>query len=557
MERNSYSCGKMAGLLKTLLILILVLGAAFPALAHENNRQRIIPLDSDIYKDIDTLYLLGGLTPPSYARPWSEAEADFILSRLNPEKFSEAEKLAYDNIRRNMEKNIVLGKDEKGGMAIGAEVNLEAYSQTDNKRDEWIHGYEERLPLLKIPVEGWLWDSFYFDVDIDIKEGHDVETEADYDYCNFPEQFQYIDAAIPFRAFFSVGGDNWNVQYGRDKLSWGNGTVSNLLLSDYADYFNFLKFTTYWKVLKFTAVYANLDSHLTPEEKDIDSTDPGLTRGNYDNYREQYKAFMAHRLEARISDRLSVAASEAVIFGNKYPEMGNLNPFSIFHSIFAPEYSNVMASLEVNYSPLKGLDLYLQAALDEFQVSLEDSGSRPGALGYLGGAKYAFPLHEGFMTVSLEGAWTDPYLYNRWHPLTRFTARRRYWSYLDDGYLYVDKPIGYRYGPDAAICYLGAEYGVPADIRLGADLTVKFMGELNNSLSDPLSYETGDSANGKNSPSGTVEREIVVGFHGEKHINDRLRIGGDIYYINVDNYQNISGETVNDMEVAVHCSYKF
>lgn len=557
MEGTSYPCRKMAGLLRFLLAALIAVLAAAPALAEGDNRQRIIPLDSDIYKDIDTLYLINGYTPPSYARPWSEAEVDFILAKLNPEKFTGPEKLAYDNILKNMEKNIILGKGEKAGLALGAEVNLEAYYQTDNDRDEWIHGYEERLPLLKIPVESWLWNSLYIGVDVDIKEAHDVATDSDYDYTNAPEQFQYIDAAIPFRAFLSLGGENWNIQYGRDKLSWGNGVTSNLLLSDYADYYNFLKFTTYWKVLKFTTVYASLDSHLTTEEKDIDSTDPGLTQGNYDNYREQYKAFLGHRLEARVTDRLSLALSEAVIFGNKYPEMGNINPVSIFHSIFAPEYSNVMASVEANYSAMKGLDLYLQVAMDELQISLEDSGSRPGALGYLGGAKYAFPLHEGFMTVSLEGAWTDPFLYNRWHPLTRFTARRRYWSYIEDGYMYVDKPIGYRYGPDAVVCYLGAEYRVPASFSLGADVTMKFMGELNDSLSDPFSYDTGDSANDKNSPSGTVEREIVVGLHGEKHVNEKFRVGGDIYYINVDNYQNISGETINDLEIAVHCSYKF
>ena len=550
MERNPGAWRKMAGLLILLALCILPCGA------ETSNRQRIIALDSEVYQDIDALYMMNGFAPPSYARPWSEDEIDHILSKLQPEKLTGPAKLAYENIQKKLSKKLLFGKEEKAFASISGTVNLEGFFKTNDDRKEWVHGYEERLPLFDIPFEFWLWDHMYIDVDLSIREAHDVLYDSDYDYSNIPENIKYIDPSIPYRAFMSVGGRNWNVQMGRDKISWGNGETGNMVLSDWADWYNFIKFTTYWKVLKFSFVYAGLESYLTPEEKEFDKREQGdgLVQGNYENFRERYKAFLAHRLEARITDKFTMAATEGIIFGNKYPEFGNMNPVSIFHSVFAPEYSNVIFSLEADYAIFRGFDLYAQVAMDEMKLSIENSESaRPTALGYMLGTRYLFPAGDGIVKLTLEGAYTDPYLYNRWHPLTRFTVRRRYWSYLDDGYLYLDKATGYRYGPDAVVGYLAGEYRIPSDLMLKADITLKYLGEKNTSLSEITSYHTDK----KTTPTGTVERELDIGLHADKVLSKHFSVGGDMYYVNIDNFCNVSGDTINDFEFALHFSYRF
>ena len=550
MERNPGAWRKMAGLLILLALCILPCGA------ETSNRQRIIALDSEVYQDIDALYMMNGFAPPSYARPWSEDEIDHILSKLQPEKLTGPAKLAYENIQKKLSKKLLFGKEEKAFASISGTVNLEGFFKTNDDRKEWVHGYEERLPLFDIPFEFWLWDHMYIDVDLSIREAHDVLYDSDYDYSNIPENIKYIDPSIPYRAFMSVGGRNWNVQMGRDKISWGNGETGNMVLSDWADWYNFIKFTTYWKVLKFSFVYAGLESYLTPEEKEFDKREQGdgLVQGNYENFRERYKAFLAHRLEARITDKFTMAATEGIIFGNKYPEFGNMNPVSIFHSVFAPEYSNVIFSLEADYAIFRGFDLYAQVAMDEMKLSIENSESaRPTALGYMLGTRYLFPAGDGIVKLTLEGAYTDPYLYNRWHPLTRFTVRRRYWSYLDDGYLYLDKATGYRYGPDAVVGYLAGEYRIPSNLMLKADITLKYLGEKNTSLSEITSYHTDK----KTTPTGTVERELDIGLHADKVLSKHFSVGGDMYYVNIDNFCNVSGDTINDFEFALHFSYKF
>ena len=150
MERNPGAWRKMAGLLILLALCILPCGA------ETSNRQRIIALDSEVYQDIDALYMMNGFAPPSYARPWSEDEIDHILSKLQPEKLTGPAKLAYENIQKKLSKKLLFGKEEKAFASISGTVNLEGFFKTNDDRKEWVHGYEERLPLFDIPFEFWL-----------------------------------------------------------------------------------------------------------------------------------------------------------------------------------------------------------------------------------------------------------------------------------------------------------------------------------------------------------------------------------------------------------------
>ena len=42
-----------------------------------------------------------------------------------------------------------------------------------------------------------------------------------------PNEISNIDLNFPYRAFVSAGGDNWSMQVGRDKVSWGAGKSGN------------------------------------------------------------------------------------------------------------------------------------------------------------------------------------------------------------------------------------------------------------------------------------------------------------------------------------------
>ena len=600
MEKLSYTFCKMAGILKqdfahenrvrvrlrkflpppgkaaifSILFFLVLAAAAVPLSAEEKaatgngrpaeksvaagkNMQRIIPLSSPVYREMERLYLLAGKSLPSTARPWSADEAALVFEEISGLIDDEKFEPSFSIIKKEIFSGTGKTGAGKADYRITTELNLEGYYKTTDDRDEWEHGYEERKPLLYVPIEAWFFENLYSTVDLTIKEEYAAITDIENNRTSIFTNPTQLDWYFPFRAFISVGGKHWNIQAGRDQASWGAGRTGNLMLSDYSEFYNLLRVTTYWERFKFSAIYIGLDPWLTKEEKAFDEEGRGLA-GGYQNFGELFKAYLGHRAEFRVTEKLAIAVSEATIFGNKYINFTELNPVFVFHNLFTPEYSNAIFALEADYTILPGLNLYLQFVMDEFQVpGYESSDTRPGATGLLGGFTLVKPLESGFLTFNVESAVTEPYLYNRWHPLTRFTNRRRMWSTVLDSYAYINKPIGYEHGPDALVFYFSTEYEKPGLFSAAIDARYSLKGSMNSSLDDYNSYETGKDASSLGILSGTVEKELVTGLHGTIALSDTITLSSDIYWINIYNYGNESGRKINDFETALSAGFRF
>ncbi|MCL2705314.1 MAG: hypothetical protein FWE72_03795 [Spirochaetaceae bacterium] len=593
MEMFSYPFSKMAGILKNkkyislLLFVILTIAPFIKAplliaqtqsdsasnsyenkgsgndvviekntIADKRNYQRIIPLSSPFYREIDRLYLLAGKSRPSLSRPWSADEAKKVFEALPKNLLGSVTESSVEIIKREIEFGNEKTGTKKMSSKISQEINVEAHIKANDDREEWEHGYEARPPLIQIPLEWWFFTGFYMDIEFSIREEYAfVHSTDNYSSISFFRNSRGVDWNFPFRAFASFGGEHWNFQVGKDKASWGAGTVSNQMISDYSDYYNMIKFSTYWSRFKFTIVYIGLEAWLTGEEEDFRSKYDGALGGDYEDFNESFKCFIAKRMEFKILDNLSFAISEASMFGNKYINISELNPFMVFHNLYTPAYSNVMMTLELDYTPFSGFNIYLQFGMDEFQFpGVEDKDSRPGAMGLISGFTFIKPAYNGFLTFNLEAAYTDPYLYNRWHPNTKFTNRRKIWASDDNGY--ISKPIGYKYGPDAIVIYQAVQYEKPGNYMAAIDAKFIMIGEKND-LDKPGLYELGEYASNLWAPSGTVERNLLIGLHGKLQATKTISLASDIYYININNYHNVSGKTINDFEFTASVGFKF
>lgn len=65
----------------------------------------IKPLDSSLYEDMDDLYALNGLARPSTNRPWSNAEARLILSKVDASNLDDVSKRLYSRILSVLEQD--------------------------------------------------------------------------------------------------------------------------------------------------------------------------------------------------------------------------------------------------------------------------------------------------------------------------------------------------------------------------------------------------------------------------------------------------------------------
>ena len=512
----------------------------------QRNYQRIIPLTSPVYRELDRLYLLAGKARPSLSRPWSADEAKKIMEEL-PENFLDSVPDSVIIIKREIGFGNENTGPQKMAFKVSPEINIEGHVKTNNNRKEWEHGYEERPPLINIPLELWLFPNWYMNVEFAQKQDHAIVNKTN-NYVNLSLSPREYDWSTPFRAFMSVGGERWNVQAGRDKISWGAGVTGNMMVSDYSDFYNLVRLTTYWNRFKFTAVYMGFEPWLTDQEIEYGIANNGLG-GPYTDFEELFKAHLGKRIEIRILDNLSFAITETSMFGNKHINITELNPIMYYHNLFTPEYSNVMMGFDVDYTPFSGLNIYLQYAIDEFSDADPGGEGKPRAMGYLGGFTYIRQAFDGFMTFNLEAALTDPYLYNRWHPNTRFTNRRRI-----ERYDWVNKPIGYRHGPDAVIINGAVQYEKPGRYMAGISVRYSLLGEMNDSLDYAGSYDIRNGINRR--LSGTVERNRVTRCHGTIQITDRISVASDIYYVRIDNYQNLRSNTINDLEVATSVRFK-
>jgi hypothetical protein len=547
------------------LCLTIAILAGVPAAAQ--NGQTIVPTDDPFYTRLRSLYLEQGRSPPSTATPYSADEAQRALARIRPDQLSQAGREVYESLLEHLGSRVLYHEDGFLAFNAGLEVSLEAYLNTNEEQvspdawaqrsdayDLWQHGYEERLPFLTIPLEAWIGGGFYAAAELTARTERRAFIPRTEDQrlnpTNVPVDLRSLDLYLPFRTFLSLGGSHWNLQFGRDRISWGYGSSGNMAVSGIADFHDFLRFSTYWSIFKFTAAYIVAEPWLTPAESSMWKDEERA--GWYPNRNEEYKAFYGHRLEARFFDRVNLSLTELIVFGNKYPELlKDLNPIMIFHNWYYEERANDSMALEIEVNPWKMLTLYGQYYMDDFQTPYEleeGSGGRPGAAGYIAGVHGVFPLWKGYLSGVGEWALTDPWLYNRWHPLTKFTHRRRLWSYLPpDGYYYVDKPLGYRHGPDANVWYASIGYDAPQLFGVSLNYTELHKGEI---TTETL-YEVSREASQLATPTGVVERQQVLHFAGKARVVGDVWAGGHVYWIRRANAGHQAGMTSGDVELAV------
>ncbi len=555
--------------IRALLVVIALLQSG-PLLFAEND-QKLIRLESDAYSALTSLYLEQGLAPPSTSGPYTVAELREYLDRLNRATLSPAGLRAYAYVESFLTHRVRASLNN-GNFQFNTDptLTIAGYAQTNptaapSQEPLWL----ERAPLLRVPLEVWLFKSFYADIEPEIlMDRFEAQLSPgsgapgySFNPTNVPLSMAQIDFNIPYRAFMSLGGSHWNVDVGRFRLSWGNGAFGNLMLSPNSDFYDNLRFSTFWKNFKYTFVFISLPPYwpgfVPPYPTTLPSTwasDQATTSGIPD----PYKAFLGHRLEFRIGERVTTAISEAVVYGGAYPSLTDLNPLMIWHNLFVPWKAKSLATAEVSVNPFKWLVLYGQLAVFNFRnfeySEYASATTIPNALGYFGGAKGSFPLGEGYLTAAFQWTKTDPWLYIGGNDSSGNSVYNQPWlSYTMDEYYtsnvlgtktLVEWPLGWQYGPDTIVWNASVAYQVYGKYTAGAELRIEQQGI--NTIDSPFSL--GPPATGMIAVQDTpfpIDTQVVHLF-GSWSIGRILSadwtVGGDIFLVNVQNINHVSGD---------------
>ncbi len=564
------------------------------------NQQRILSLDNDVYQAIEMLYISQGLALPSTTGPYSEAELALMLEKIDRGSLKQKLIPVYEYVVGNL----ALEPKTQGkgiGLSWNFDANLEGYLHTDTTnfvgRENWIRGFKDQKPLLEIGLETWPGKNFYGYSEFTLGNANTLENGFGATMLSSniplvpPALMTDLDFNMPYRAFVAAGGNYWSFQLGRDRLSWGAGTSGNLALSDTFKYHNMARFTTFSDRFKYTFVTSFFPHPMhyfdTTENGQTDGAIEGRGQGSRQN---GLYLFMSHRLEGRLfKDKVGLALTESMMYQSEdnYFDLRFLNPAAIFHNYYIRSNSNSILALEIDYTPFRGLNLYVQGIVDEFSMPGEpraDATTKayPEAFGVLAGMKGIAPIGKLMGHASLEFAHTDPYLYIRYtdkndptlgnfdeYGLNYVGVIREFTNKA--GTLYNPQFLGYTHGNDAIVVNLNA--GVKEFGTWSVDANFFYMihgtfdmftvysgvgGDRQPIVSTPTT-DGGDALGNYHDPSyasrDAASHTIVAGVKGAYQITNWLGAFGQVDYINITNFGNIAGQKASDVQLSIGVSF--
>lgn len=566
--------------MRKLLCLVLCLTMCLSVAFASNNEQKIYPVDTPIYSALEKLYIIDGRALPSSSGPWSANELIKMLNRIDRNGLSDQGKAYYDAIADMLDDEPPIQYEDNMGLKFFLNANLQAFYHTNTEKfvDEgnWIHGFNYREPLLKFGLETWPLDHFYgyFELAAENGIGENYGTNTNLIYKNnfvtniplfmTPATKGDFDWAMPHRAFVSAGGNQWSVTAGRDKLSWGSGESGNLMLGSHFLQHNFVRFSTYFDNFKYSML-GSFFPHPTQE---------GLSQYNS---LKGYKALIVHRLEFTLFDKIGITVNEACMYFSKNNEfsLAMINPFGFMHNEYVPYNGNSLLVFEANYTPINGINVYGQFALDEFSGP-EEGNVFPSAKGILAGAKTAFFVGDGVFKGSFEFAETDPYLYIRGiQYYGEDNTLRSGYGYdalvrmFCNGIVYKNDFVTYRWGNDAIVFDLKGSYEINS-LNIGLELMYMKHGVIGiNSLwtqfdadtpddeipSTPATFDPGN--NETKTANRPVETTLMASLTASYDLSfvPGLSINAIVDYVKIQNMDNIADNNQWDLQVTAGLSY--
>lgn len=545
---------------KKLLVLVIVIVLAGSLIwASEGTYAEIIPLGSPVYQEMDALYALENMGTPSNSRPWTKGEAQMILNRIDVETLTNTGRHLYDHIKESIEPGLRWQFSDGFGLGVNIDVTGEMYKHTNTEEyvmdTDWVYGFERRSPLANGRFAfgigqhfynffdfsfGTARESYYDDI-VELKSSdawkanpgkvgvgalipfdydetkHHIYYDQKYELyarefgTNFPA-FTDITQEFPYRSILAFGGKNWVASFARDRINWGNSHIGNLVINDHVKNNTFARVAAFADRFKFEATYLFFDT--SPyEEGDDEAADLIPTKYN--------RIFMTHRMEFRVEKWLNFAITEDIMYQHPYGlNLFYMNPSYIFHNLDNRRLFNSLASLEFDFMPCKGLNIYGQFVMDQAR-SLNEGDGQADANGYLAGIEYTLGLGSGVLSTAVEYAKTTPMLYRR--DGVDFISMTQHGVVAADGYFHVTRfnYIGFPYGGDAQVFKWEVDYRIPGTMEAKFFITHMIHGQMGFFTS----HNSEDDNNGPpdikdKTPYGTVTRSTTLSLYGKYHVPD-------------------------------------
>lgn len=315
-----------------------------------------------------------------------------------------------------------------------------------------------------------------------------------------------------FRAELTGRTGPFTAALGYDTFRWGPGQRGTLLLADAAGPMGFLMYT------------ASLGGRVTGT-----ALSAQLSRADH-----RYMA--AHRIEARVSPRVTLGLAEAVRYRSDNVDLiyaSGLIPYAIVEriqirdastdSVRIFERANVMASLDASWRVTDAATVYGELLIDDLATENKDM---PDRIAYQAGVRSDRPW--GARAIHLGAEYTRVY---------NFTYAVEY----GQNFIHRDRPLGFALGPDSKNVWVTGALDLSEDwqLRASGDFTNHGAGRLGDA------WDTWMGPVSNVGLSGIVERTREVWADARFLPRDDVDVSVGVGHRTIRNEHNVEGRSVD------------
>jgi hypothetical protein len=540
------------------------------------NNQAMYNARDPLFSIIRDLSIEQGLSAPSSSGPWSGEELASMLETIDADSLSPDSSSLYEYASERLSAPDRKQVTPRFGYDFQTDTTAEIYAHTNDSsyfelEEDWGDAYPERKPLLSTSLAFWGDTSMYGKLNVSLRNnrfGFGTQSSAAYFQPGFStnvlidkENFLLnYETSFPWTAFISIGGSVWNFQFGRDTLSWGNGVTGNLIIDDHLIFHEFARFTTFYKPFKYSLLAVSFPHPANYYSGEYDGPD------GYPLEKDQLsgvRTFIAHRFEFTLNSKIRLSLTEAMMHQAETYDFRFFSPFVIQHNYFMKENSNSILGVELDYTVLPSLLFHTQVVIDDLAVGGETTSgdkAKPDAVGVISALHYTKAVNKGMLRLSVEGAYTTPYLYLRGSELSGDTGEPidfivGYPQYTQKtGNLVKKEFLGYRYGGDAIVVDFATSFMIPESWQINAGAFYMAHGTFD--IETP--YDKGDDARQETTPTednavdpekNSVESTLIISMGGSVHLHASISVSTSLNWVTRWNPDNISREEpVSDLQ---------
>ncbi|MEW6703073.1 MAG: hypothetical protein AB1298_10205, partial [Bacteroidota bacterium] len=252
-------------------------------------------------------------------------------------------------------------------------------------------------------------------------------------------------------------------QIGREKIKFGYGYGSRLVLSGDHPVLDFFKINFDYGIFNFTSVFASTVGEFSTERAQ-----------NFTKY------IAMNRFKLRFKNLFEFGLGENVIYSGRGIDLAYLNPFAFykFEEMSLQDRDNGALWLDFQTRFIKNLELQGTFFLDDNPLgNLQDLSNYINKTGYQVGMFWYSPFSISDLTIVLEYTRIRPYVYSHTNPKNTYTA--------------FGQLLGHRIGPNSDEIFTRAAYNINEWIRFNFEYQYIRHGENIYDAQGRLSFNAG------------------------------------------------------------------